>query len=151
MTDKAEAGQELELGMAQMEHLKGQMEGLRAQAQSVQAVLIDHQRSIDVLKDLTTRKERTVLIPLGASILVKASLDRDDSCILDRGAGIMVTTSNEEAINRLTISMEGLRQTLSQMERAMQDLLKSYDELASRAQELYDQRTRQGDGPEGTF
>jgi prefoldin alpha subunit len=151
MTDKAVSGQELELGMAQMEHLKGQMEGLRAQAQSVQAVLIDHQRTIDVLKDLTTRGERTVLVPLGASVLVKASIDNDDSCILDRGAGTMVTTTNEEAIRRLTSSMESLQQTLGQMERAMQELLKSYDELASKTQELYDQRTGQGDGPEGTF
>ncbi|MCU0799553.1 MAG: prefoldin subunit alpha [Candidatus Thermoplasmatota archaeon] len=151
MTDQMDMGQELELGMAQLEHLKGQMENLRAQAQSVQAVIMDHQRSIDVLNDLTTRNERSVLVPLGASVLMKANIDAGGSCILDHGAGLMITTSNEEAVKKLTSSMGSLRQTLQSMEKAMQDLLGRYEELSARTQELYGMRTQQGDGPEGTF
>lgn len=151
MTEQKDNGQELELGMAQLEHLKGQMENLRAQAQSVQAVIMDHQRSIDVLTDLTSRNERSVLVPLGASVLVKANIDAGGSCILDHGAGLMITTSNEEAAKRLATSMDNMRQTLQSMEKTMQDLLGRYEELAARTQELYGMRTQQGDGPDGTF
>ena len=151
MTENMDNGQELELGMAQMEHLKAQMENLRAQAQSVQMVLLDHQRSIDVLDDLNSRNERSVLVPLGASVLIKATLNGSGSCILDHGAGIMMTTSNEEAVKRLTMSMESMKQTLQSMEKAMQEILGRYEGLAERTQELYSKRSQQGEGPEGTF
>lgn len=149
--DGNKVSKDLEMGLAQMEQMKGQVEALRSQVASLQSILYDHSNSLDILKELDGSHKQEVLMPLGGSAYLKVEVIDGSKCLVDRGAGIFVDTPLEDARELITERMGSIRNGITSMDSTISNLLERYDQIAKSTQELYNKQMASGDGPEKTF
>lgn len=149
--DRMAASRDLEMGLAQMEQMKGQVEALRSQVASLKSILYDHTNSIDVLRNVDPDEDQEILMPIGGSAFLKVKVANGTKCLVDRGAGIFVDTPLKEAEALITKRMDSIRNGISSIESTIQDLLSKYDQISRQTQELYAQQMAAGAGPEKTF
>ncbi len=145
------ASRDLEMGLAQMEQMKGQVEALRSQVASLKSILFDHTNSIEVLRNIEQGEDQEVLMPIGGSAFLKVKVANGTKCLVDRGAGVFVDTPLKEAEELITKRMDSIRNGITSMESTIQDMLMKYDQISKQAQELYSRQMAAGAGPETTF
>ncbi|MGA1866050.1 MAG: prefoldin subunit alpha [Thermoplasmatota archaeon] len=152
MTDDESKGeQRMEQGIAQMEHLKNQIDTLTLQKDSLTSLLLDQDRTIQVLEAMKEPSSERFLLPMGGQVFVNARIDRMDVCLVDQGAGVLLEKSIPEAIEQVKERQERIKVAVSGMEKTIQQMISQYQEIASMTKELYDQQMSAGPGPEKTF
>ncbi|MBN1390667.1 MAG: prefoldin subunit alpha [Candidatus Thermoplasmatota archaeon] len=153
MTDNEDThiNRRMEQGMAQMDQLKSQIETLTIQRDSLASVLLDHDRTIQVLEAMKEPSSRMFLLPMGGQVFVKARIEDMDRCIVDQGAGVLLERKIPEAIEQVKERQERIKGAVSGMEKTIQQLISQYQEITSTTQRLYDQQMRSGQGPDQTF
>ncbi|MGA1793480.1 MAG: prefoldin subunit alpha [Thermoplasmatota archaeon] len=149
--DSPKVSQQMEQGIAQMDHLKAQIESLSLQRESLASVVNDHERSIKVLEAMKAGSSEEFLLPLGGQVYVKARISDREKCIVDQGVGILIDRTVTQAIEQVKERKERIKAAITSLDRTVQELMARYQDVTSRTQELYDQQMRSGPGPEKTF
>ena len=143
--------QELEMGMAQMDQLKVQIDTLTRQRDSLGTIVMDYDRSIKVLESMKAGSSDEILLPIGGQVYVKARIIDPEICLVDQGVGIMMDRSLSEAMDQIKERKEKVLQAVSNMDNSINELLARYNEVSARTQQLYSDQMQSGDGPEKTF
>ncbi|MBN1540427.1 MAG: prefoldin subunit alpha [Candidatus Thermoplasmatota archaeon] len=149
--DGSKVEQRVEQGIAHMEHLKNQIDALTLQKDSLASLLLDHDRTIQVLEAMNGSCSESFLLPMGGQVFVSARIDRMDVCLVDQGAGVLLEKRVPEAIGQVRNRQERIKGAVSGMENTIQQMISQYQEVTSATQRLYDQQMRAGPGPEKTF
>ena len=153
MNEKGAAGNasELERGMATLEYIKGQIEMLKGQRATLSSIIIEYERSLEVVEAVTAGINENVMIPLGGTVFMKAKISGEGKLIMDQGAGVFMELDAEEARERIEERKGKIQGSASAIDRNIEELYKRYNEIASKTQELYNSQMAAGAGPEQTF
>lgn len=149
--DNESSGKELQMGMAQMENYKVQLESMRSQREAMAGVLIDYRASLEVMDALENGGEEELLIPLGGMVFVKANVSNKGRCIVEQGAGIYQDRDIASSKTMIKDRMDKIEKAIAGYDQSINEMMKRYNELAQKTQELYNNQMMSGHGPEGTF
>ncbi|MGA1820568.1 MAG: prefoldin subunit alpha [Thermoplasmatota archaeon] len=149
--NSSKVSQQMEQGIAQMDHLKAQIESLSLQRESLASVVHDHERSIKVLEEMKAASTEEFLLPLGGQVYVKARIADRENCVVDQGVGVLMDRTVTQAIEQVKERKERIQGAVANIDRTVQELMARYQDITSKTQELYDQQMRSGPGPEKTF
>jgi len=149
--DQLRNAQQIEMGLARMDALKGQIENLRVQRETLAAVANDYDSSIEVLKALGEGGAEETLVPVGGLVYIKARIADREGCLLNEGAGVFIRKDVGSAIERIKQRRTSLDDAIKRMAAQMEELLNAYNSLASQTQGLYEKQMLAGQGPEGSF
>jgi len=149
--DNESSGRELQMGIAQLENLKVQLESMRSQRETMAGVLNDYRASIEVLDVLEAGGDEELLIPLGGMVFVKANVQEKGRCIVEEGGGVFMDKDISSSKAAITERMGKIEEALAGYDHSINDMMAKYNELAQRTQALYNSQMMSGAGPEGTF
>ena len=149
--NEPEVSQQMEQGIAQMDQLKNQIESLSMQRESLSSVILDYDRSVQVLTAMVSSSSDIFLLPLGGQVFVNARMTDMEKCIVDQGSGVLMERNIEEAIEQVKERKEKVKGAVASIDRSIQELMSRYQEVTQRTQKIYDQQMRSGPGPEKTF
>ena len=149
--ERTAMSRDLEIGLAQMEQIKGQMEALRGQTASLQSILMDYTNSLDVIAEMDGSEETDILMPIGGSAFLKVKVVDNKKCLVDRGAGVFMDTDLSEAKELVQQRMGSIRGGIGNIENTINELMRSYDERSKKAEELYAKQMAAGAGADQTF
>ncbi|MFW3146029.1 MAG: prefoldin subunit alpha [Thermoplasmatota archaeon] len=142
---------EMEIGLAQMEQIKDYMENLNLQRDSLRAALMDYQRAEEVVMELKRGGGEDLLIPIGGFILARGEIKEKNSLILDRGAGVLVDTGLEQALDLIKERRSRVEKAVDSIEKSLNEMASRYGEISDRTQKLYRDQITSGQGPKMTF
>ena len=143
--------QELEMGIAQMDQLKAQIDSLRNQRDALGTVALDYDRSLKVMESMKSGSSEEVLLPIGGQVFVRSKIMDMEKCIVDQGVGIMMDIGIEDAKKQIEDRKEKVLQAITSLEGSVQELMSRYQEISNRTQQLYNDQMTTGAGPEKTF
>jgi prefoldin alpha subunit len=143
--------QEMEMGIAQMDQLKAQIESIRMQRDSLGNVALDYDRSVVVMESMKSGSSEEVLLPIGGQVFVRSKILEMEKLLVDQGAGIIMDISIDDAILQIKDRKEKVIQAVSSLDRSIQDLMGRYQEISNKTQKLYNDQMMTGAGPEKTF
>ncbi len=143
--------QEMEMGIAQMDQLKAQIESIRMQRDSLGNVALDYDRSIVVMESMKSGTSEEVLLPIGGQVFVRSKILEMEKLLVDQGAGIIMDISIDDAILQIKDRKEKVIQAVSSLDRSIQELMGRYQEISNKTQQLYNDQMMTGAGPEKTF
>jgi len=149
--DNSKVSRQMEQGIAQMDHLKAQIESLSLQRESLASVVLEHDRSIKLLEAMKSTSSEEFLLPLGGQVYVKARISDMEKCIVDQGVGVLMDRTLPQAIEQVRERRDRIKDAVSNIDRTIQELMSRYQDITSQTQELYDQQMSSGPGPEKTF
>jgi prefoldin alpha subunit len=142
---------DMEVGLAQMEQLKAQMDNLTIQRDSLRSVLADYERSIEVLSGMKDGIEGEVLIPVGGQVFIRATVTDTEKCLVDQGVGVMMDRDIPSALEQIGSRKERIAQGIAGLEKSIQDLMSRYRDISEKTQQLYNDQMQGSSGPENTF
>ncbi len=91
--------QEMRQAMGAMEAYKGQLEAINEQGQLLQMSLEDYSRAKDTLEAVAKGKTgEEMLMPIGGSAFVYATISRNDRVLVGVGTGVSVDKPIEDAV-----------------------------------------------------
>ena len=153
MNEEESAGnaKDLERGMATLDYLKNQIEMLRGQRDTISSMIIEYDRSLEVVKAVSTGINEEIMIPIGGSVFMKAKASGNGKLIMEQGAGVFVELNADEAGERIEERRKRIQGSISAIDKNMEEIYKRYNEIASQTQELYNSQMTAGAGPEQTF
>ena len=129
--------EELTKYLALIEQYKEQMSTLDMQSQYVQSAIIDYNKAKITLENLKkTDKDKEILLPIGGSTFLNATLKNPSNVLFDIGAGVVAEKKTEDAIININKKIEELQKTLEQIYSVMQNLQNSSAEVSAKAQKL---------------
>lgn len=143
--------QEMEMGVAQMDQIKAQIDSFTMQRDSLGTVVLDYERSLKVLESMEGGSSEEILLPVGGQVYVKAKIMDIKNCLVDQGVGIMIDRTIPEAKVQIEERKEKVLNAISSLEKTIQELMARYSEVSNRTQQLYNDQMQTGAGPEKTF
>ena len=108
--------QEMEMGIAQMDQIKAQIDSFTMQRDSLGTVILDYERSIKVLESMEAGSSEDILLPIGGQVYVKAKVMDNKKCLIDQGVGIMMDRTVSEAKVQIQERKEKVLQAVSRAE-----------------------------------
>jgi prefoldin alpha subunit len=143
--------QEMEMGIAQMDQIKAQIDSYTMQRDSLGTIVLDYERSLKVLESMEAGSSDDILLPIGGQVYVKAKILDIKNCLVDQGVGIMMDRSISEATDQIKDRKEKVLKAVASIEKTIQELMARYSEISSKTQQLYNDQMKSGAGPEQTF
>lgn len=143
--------QEMEMGIAQMDQLKAQIESIRMQRDSLGNVALDYDRSLMVMESMKSGSSEEVLLPIGGQVFVRSKILEMEKLLVDQGAGIIMDITIDDAVLQIKDRKEKVLQAVSSLDRSIQELMGRYQEISAKTQQLYNDQMMTGAGPEKTF
>ena len=93
---------EIQQASAELEAIRGQMEGLKQQEELLRNLNSEYMRARDTLIDLGNRKKGDeILVPIGGNYFIFAKVDKPDKAIGSLGMNLAAEESTEKAVERL--------------------------------------------------
>ncbi len=151
MTEKESNERDIEMGLASLEFIKSQMEGVKGQIMHLQGVILDYDNALQVLGDLEKGSKKEMMIPIGGMVFLKARLDDGTKCIADQGAGVYMEVETGDGIAQINNRREKIKDAISNLENSLSELSDRYRDLTERTQRMYQEQLRTGQGPDQTF
>ena len=136
--------EELTKYLALIEQYKEQMNTLEMQSQYVQTAIMDYNKAKITLENLkSTEKDKEILLPIGGSTFLNATLKDPSNVLLDIGAGVVAEKKTEDAIGSINKKIEELYQTQEQISAAIQNIQNTSAEVSAKAQKLLAESEKQ--------
>ena len=149
--DENYRGRDFKRSMATLEFLKGQMEVLRGQRQTLSSILVEYERSLEVIRTMLEGSSSEVMLPIGGSVFIKAMMSDSNMLLVEQGAGVFIEMGSEAAIEKIEERRGKIGESLIVLDKNSEELIKRYNEIASETQSIYNSQLSQGDGPENSF
>ena len=132
---------EFRQSMATLELYRNQLNSLTQQSKMLQMTYEDVSRALETLKSVSkTKAGEELLIPIGGSIFVKATIPKDVDTVVNIGNNICVDKSLEDAIKFSEKNIEELKESLKAISEAITDVDTKSKELAQLVQQEYQRR-----------
>jgi prefoldin alpha subunit len=137
MRNRMPKDEELTKYLALIEQYKEQMNSLEMQSQYVQSAVMDYNKAKITLENLKkTDKEKEVLLPIGGSTFVNATLKNPSKVLFDIGSGLVAEKKTEDAIVKIDEKIEELQKAQEKISQVMQNLQNTSAEVSAKAQKL---------------
>lgn len=102
---------EIRQGLAALELLKAQIEGLEQQQALMRAGIEEHVRTMDSMKAVKEKKEGDeILVPIGADSFLFARIQDPSKALTGIGSGIVVESGMDSSIESLEKKIDELRE-----------------------------------------
>ncbi|KYK34704.1 MAG: hypothetical protein AYK22_04910 [Thermoplasmatales archaeon SG8-52-3] len=129
--------EELAKYLSIIEQYKEQLNNLEMQSQYIQSAVLDYNKAKITLENLkNTEKDKEILLPIGGSTFVNATLKNPSNVLFDIGAGVIAEKKTEEAIIKIDKKIEELQKTQERVLAVMQNIQNSSAEVSAKAQKL---------------
>lgn len=129
--------EELTKYLALIEQYKEQMNSLEMQSQYVQSAVMDYNKAKITLENLKkTDKDKEILLPIGGSTFVNATLKNPSNVLFDIGSGLVAEKKTEDAIVKIDEKIEELQKAQEKITAVMQNLQNTSAEVSAKAQKL---------------
>lgn len=136
--------QEMRQAMGALEAYKAQLEAINEQGQLLQMSLEDHSRAKDTLEAVARgRPGEEMLIPVGGSAYVYASIARSDRVLVGVGTGVSVDKPMEDAVATVSVRIGELMDALKKVSESRTVIESKMQQLSQMIQQEY-QRMQQG-------
>ena len=136
--------EELTKYLALIEQYKEQLNTLEMQSQYVQSAIMDYNKAKITLESLKqTEKDKEILLPIGGSTFLSASVKDPSNVLFDIGAGVVAEKKTEDAIVGIDKKIEELYQTQDQISSAIQNIQNTSAEVSAKAQKLLAESEKQ--------
>ncbi|HIH77195.1 MAG TPA: prefoldin subunit alpha [Methanomassiliicoccales archaeon] len=136
--------QEMRQAMGTLEAYKAQLEAINEQGQLLQMSLEDHSRAKDTLEAVAKGKPgEEVLMPVGGSAYVYASIVSSDRVLVGVGTGVSVDKPMEDAIATVDVRIGELMDALKKASESRTVVESKMQQLSQIVQQEY-QRMQQG-------
>ncbi|TLZ50464.1 MAG: prefoldin subunit alpha [Methanobacteriota archaeon] len=139
MSAPAASERELRRAAANLETVRGQMEALARQADTLQLAMEEIVRARETLEQ--TRKAgigREVLVPIGANSFVVGQLKDADRVIVGIGSDVAIDLPVTAAVERLEARAKAIEEAERGLAERMAGLEQQADAQSRRVQELYE-------------
>jgi len=136
--------QEMRQAMGALEAYKAQLEAINEQGQLLQMSLEDYSRAKDTLEAVAKGKPgEEVLMPVGGSAYVYASIVRNDRVLVGVGTGVSLDKPMEDAIATVDVRVGELMDALKKVSESRTVIESKMQQLSQMIQQEY-QRMQQG-------
>lgn len=136
--------QEMRQAMGTLEAYKAQLEAINEQGQLLQMSLEDYSRAKDTLEAVAKGKPgEEVLMPVGGSAYVYASIVSSDRVLVGVGTGVSVDKPMEDAIATVDVRIGELMDALKKASESRTVVESKMQQLSQIVQQEY-QRMQQG-------
>lgn len=123
--------------ITRMRYLEERMKTAQTQILSIDRMLVEISVSLSSLEEIKDLKEdKESLFPLGGGIMANGILKKNDTVLVDVGAGATVEKTVKEAIELLKEREKGLRKNMVDLQNMMANIEEAYIGASQRAQEL---------------
>ena len=104
----------------------------------LQRSLVEHQNALEILKlyKSSEQKESETLLPIGGAVYLPVNITRPNKVIVGVGANIFLEKSVEEAIQRVSESMNNIKKAVEDRVKSLEDLKNKYEEISAAIAEL---------------
>lgn len=152
MDDKdGEEAREMQMGISQMENIKSHVEALKGQREALSSIIQDYGSSLEVVKALEKGSSSEVMVPIGGMTFIKMELKSMDRLMVDQGAGVYIEQDLESARERIQERIDKVTEALEQYDKGIDDLMKRYDEISRKTQDIYSRQMMSDPGPDDNF
>jgi len=129
--------EELAKYMTLIEQYKEQMNSLEIQSQYLQAAIADYNKAKITLEQLHDADKGTeILLPIGGSTYIDATVKNTSKVLFDIGGGIVTEKTSDDAIKKIDMRIEDLQKTQEKLLTMMQNLQNEATEVSAKAQKL---------------
>jgi len=136
--------QEMRQAMGALEAYKAQLEAINEQGQLLQMSLEDYSRAKDTLEAVAKGKPgEEVLMPVGGSAYVYASIVHNDRVLVGVGTGVSVDKPMEDAVATVEVRIGELMDALKKVSESRTVVESKMQQLSQVIQQEY-QRMQQG-------
>lgn len=142
---------EMEMGLAQMEQIKSAVGSLNMQKESLEAVIDDYKKAVEVLEKLKEGPESNIMLPIGGMVYLKAKIETEPHPIVDQGRGVMMEMEIAPALKRIEERSNRVRDSVGTIDERIKELMDRYDDVSKQTQQMYQNQMGSGEGPEQTF
>lgn len=130
--------QEMRQAMGAMEAYKAQLEAINEQGQLLQMSLEDYSRAKDTLEAVAKSKDGDeVLMPVGGSAYVYATVRRSDRVLVGVGSGVSMDRPTEEAITTVEARIGELMDAMKKVSESRTVLESKMQQLSQMVQQEY--------------
>jgi len=137
--------QEIRQAMATMDAYKAQLEAMNEQGQLLQMSLEDYSRAKDTLESIAKGKPGDeVLMPIGGSTYVYASIVKSDRVLVGIGTSISMDKPMEDAIAIMSTRLAELMDALKKVSEGRTVLEAKMDQISQVLQQEYQKMQGQG-------
>lgn len=153
MSEDSSSGmsREMEMGLAQMEQIKSAVGSLNMQKESLEAVIDDYKKAVDVLQKLKEGARSDIMLPIGGLVYIRARLDQDARPIVDQGMGVMMEMEIGPSLERIEERSKRVQDSMGTIEERIKELMERYDDISEQTQKMYQDQMGSAEGPEKTF
>lgn len=142
---------EMEMGLAQMEQIKAAVDSMAMQKESLQTVVRDYDKAIEVLGALKDGSGGEIIVPIGGLVDLKVHMKEGTKPLVDRGMGILMEMEIDPAIDKVNERKSRVEGSIASIDERMKELMTRYEAISKRTQELYQGQMGSGEGPEKMF
>ena len=120
-----------------IENCKEQLNSLDMQYSYLQAAIADYTKARITIEHMNKNNEGSdILIPIGGSTYINATLKDTSKVLYDIGAGIVTEKKSEEAIKKIDERIENLQKTQERLTTMAQQIQMEASEASNKAQQL---------------
>ncbi|MGF3553868.1 MAG: prefoldin subunit alpha [Thermoplasmatota archaeon] len=135
--------EELTKYLALIEQYKEQMNSAEMQSSYLQAIINEYSKVKITLEQLMKiDKKSEVLLPIGGSTYIEASIINPSKVLFDIGAGLIVEKTSDNAIKKIDKRIEDLQKTQEKLYTIMQNLQKEATEVSEKAQKILNEENK---------
>ena len=132
--------------VAMLETAKAQLEALMRQQEIIKLTIDEHRRAKETVENLAAKSPgEDVLIPIGADMLIHATISENRNAVLGIGAGVSFERSPEESGKAMDIRIDDLNRALKRVTERVEQTESSMQQLSEEIQKFYSQ-TAQSEG-----
>ena len=136
--------EELARYLSLIEQYKEQINSLDMQSQYIQSAVLDYNKAKITLENLKkTDKDKDILLPIGGSTFINATLKNPSNVLFDIGAGVITEKKTDDAIKKIDKKIEELQSTQEKISAVMQNLQNNSAEVSAKAQKLLSESERE--------
>ena len=129
--------------VAMLETAKAQLEALTRQQEIIKLTIDEHGRAKETVENLAAKSPgEDVLIPVGADMLIHATISENRNAVLGIGAGVSFERSPEEVGKAIDIRIDDLNRALKRVTERVEQTEKSMQQLSEEIQKFYSQATQ---------
>lgn len=136
----ADKQQEAQQKMMQFQMMQNQLEGVRAQIQSIVSRIEEMSNTRLTLDNLNISKSVEAFIPVGSGNFVKGKVEDSKNVLVSVGGSAAVKKTKEEAIKLLDEKLSALQGEGNELGRAEQQVLMELSRLQAEIQRLVNEK-----------
>lgn len=125
---------------AMIESAKAQHEALMRQQEIIRLTIDEHRRAKETIENLAAKSPgEDVLIPIGADVLIHATISENRNAVIGVGADVSFERSPDESGKMMDVRVDDLNRALQRVSERVEQTEQSMQKLSEEIQKFYSQ------------